>query len=257
MFKRKQGSLCYNWLKRKTMEFLFEGAISVKACILSGKRKVNRVLVDKDKYDRNLSFILRQAENRGIQVQKVSRSEIDALASGSTHGGIVCYAEEREYVQPEDLKGRKFLAILEGIEDPFNFGYCLRSLMAAGCEGVLVNQRNWFESAGVIAKSSAGASEYMDVCPVEDWTAALSTLKEEYVILAAQRKDAIDLYDADLRRPLILAIGGEKRGLSNAVNNMADQNIFIPYANDFRNALNASSAVSVMAFEILRQNRGK
>ena len=238
------------------MEFLFEGAISVKACILAGKRKVTRVLVDKNKYDRNLSFIIHQAENRQIPVEKVTREEIDALASGSTHGGIICYAQERTYADASELKGRRFLAILEGIEDPFNFGYCLRSLMAAGCEGVLVNQRNWYESAGVIAKSSAGASEYLDVCPVIDWTDTLQMLKSDYVILAAQRKDAISLYEADLTRPCILAIGGEKRGLSNAVNNMADQNVFIPYAGDFRNALNASSAVSVMAFEIFRQNQG-
>ena len=235
------------------MEYIFEGAISTKAVLQNGKREVREVIIDKNKNDRDLSFIIRLAREKDIPVLEKERSEIDALAQGKTHGGILCIAKERIFSKAEELKGRSFLAILEGIEDPFNFGYCLRSLKAFGCEGILVSPRNWYSSASVIAKSSAGASEYLDVAEVEDWKSTLEELKKEYMVVCANRRNAISLYEADLRKPLILAIGGEKRGLSRAVEDASDRNVYIPYGSEFRNALNASSAASVFAYEIMRQ----
>ena len=149
-----------------------------------------------------------------------------------------------------------FLAILEGIEDPFNFAYALRTLYAAGCSGVLLNERNWAHQDGLIAKSSAGASEYIRLIDCKDMENTLEICKEKGCTLyCAMRKDAIEMYDADYTKPFILAIGGEKRGLSKIVLNQSDQNIMIPYANDFKNALNASSAVAAVAFEVVRQRK--
>ncbi len=239
------------------MEYLFEGNISVKAAILAGYRPITKVLADSTKIDRDTSFILAKAYERNIEVIKCDRQTIDEVAMGNSHGGLIAYGEERQYQTVDDLRGKNFLALLEGIEDPFNFAYCLRSLYAAGCEGVIVNKRNWFSEASVIAKSSAGASEYLAVVATENPDQRIKELKPEYRVVAADRKDAIPLYQANLKDPLILCIGGEKRGLSRKVMNQVDQNIYIPYDSEFRNALNACSAVSVAAFEILRQRNYK
>ncbi len=239
------------------MEYLFEGAISVKAVLQAGKRQVTRILIDEKKRDRDTSFLLHLAKEKGIVAERVAREEIDALASGSTHGGVLCYASERTYETLDEFRGKNFLAILEGVEDPFNYGYCLRSLKAFGCEGILVNERNWYESAGVIAKSSAGASEFLNVYVTHDMAETLSELKKEYQVVAANRRNAVSLFDADFSKPLILAIGGEKRGLSRAVEDSADLNVYIPYDSDFRNALNASSAASVFAYEVCKAKRSK
>ena len=67
------------------------------------------------------------------------------------------------------------------------------------------------------------------------------------------RKNAIPYTEADFRKPVLLCIGGEMRGLSQAVLKQSDQNIYIPYGSDFRNALNASAAAAVLGFEVLRQ----
>ena len=242
--------MCYN---AGAMDHLFEGAISTKAVLQSGKRKVSRVLIDKEKSSRDISFILTLAREKEVEIERVKREEIDALTEGNTHGGIICYAEERSYSSLEDFKGRSFLALLEGIEDPFNFGYCLRSLKAFGCEGILVSERNWYSAAGAIARSSAGASEWLDVVQVSDWNQALKELRKEYKVVSANRRNAIPLVEADLKEPLIIAIGGEKRGLSRAVEENTDVNVYIPYAGDFRNALNASAAAAVFGYEVMRQ----
>ena len=240
------------------MKILFEGSLSVKAVILSGKREVFDVLIDERKKDRDTAFIIRKAEEKGISVKTMPRSEIDLLASGKTHGGVLCTASERIYDKLEDCFQDKnpFLAILEGIEDPFNFAYALRTLYAAGCSGVLLNGRNWTQQDNLIAKSSAGASEYIRLIDCENMEKTLLDCKQKGCqVYCAMRKDAVEMYDVDYTGPFVLAIGGEKRGLSKLVLNQSNQNIMIPYANDFKNALNASSAVAAVAFEVVRQRR--
>lgn len=69
----------------------------------------------------------------------------------------------------------------------------------------------------------------------------------------AQRSDAIDYFDADFNQPIVLAIGGELRGLSRDVLEQSDQNIVIPYARPVRSALNGTSAVAAISFEVVRQ----
>ncbi len=240
------------------MEILFEGALSVKAVILAGKRNVSCVMIDDRKKDRDTAFIIRKAQERGILVKRMPREEIENLASGKTHGGILCTASERVYDHLEDCfkDSQPFLAILEGIEDPFNFAYALRTLYAAGCSGVLVSGRNWTMQDSLIAKSSAGASEYIRLVDCSDLAETIKICKEKgCCVYCAMRKDAVEMYDVNYSSPFIMAIGGEKRGLSHDVLDHSDQNIMIPYANDFKNALNASSAVAAIAFEVVRQRR--
>lgn len=237
---------------------ILEGNVSVKAAVLGGKRNVTKIMADRLKHDKDTSFILHQAENRGILIERRSREEIDAIASGRTHGGLIAEASERTYQKTEEVLQKKdpFFAIVEGVEDPFNLGYVIRSLYSAGCDGLFLDQRNWQNAESVILKSSAGAFEYLDIIMSEDLCADIRKMKQKGIrTYAAMRKDAVEYFDADLKRPLLVAIGGEMRGLSSSVRREIETNIYIPYANDFRNALNASGAVAAIAFEVMRQNR--
>ncbi len=144
----------------------FEGNLSVKAALLAGNRTVKEIWIDAKKKDRDISFIENQAKKRNVAVKKVERSKIDEIATGKTHGGVLCFADERKKQTIEDcLKVEKpFVAVLEGIEDPFNLGYALRTLYAAGCNGVILPDRDWSKVESTIVKSSAGASEYINLC---------------------------------------------------------------------------------------------
>ncbi len=240
------------------MMLCFEGKVSVKALLLAKKREVIEVWVDKNKDDKDTHFICSVAKRNAIPLLQKTREEIDAVASGKTHGGVICFAKNRKYQNLAACLSVKkpFIALIEGIEDPFNLGYVLRTLYSAGCSGVLMNSRDWSSVDPVITKSSAGASEYINVCMVEDLSKAIQDCKEAGCICySAMRKEAISYYDADFNQPLLLAVGGEMRGLSKVVLQASDQNIYIPYANDFRNALNASSAVAALSFEVVRQRR--
>ncbi len=236
---------------------IVEGSLSVKAVLLAKNREVVEILVDEKKMDKDTNFILAKAYEANVKVTKVNREVIDAQATGKTHGGILAKVNSRNYQKIEDCFDEDaFICILEGVEDPFNLGYALRTLYSAGCTGVLLANRDWSYSESTILKSSAGASEYIKICLSDDLAADIKLFKKQgYSCFAAMRKDAVSYFDVDYTGPCVLAIGGEMRGLSKNVLAEIEQNIYIPYANDFRNALNASSAVAAISFEIVRQRR--
>lgn len=236
---------------------ILEGSVSVKAAILAGRREITKLVVDKKKKDHDTSFLLHRAQERNIPITFASRETIDEMSEGRTHGGILCEASARVYQTKEDtLKGNPFVVLVEGVEDPFNLGYIARSLYSAGCTGLILRERKWDEAEKVILRSSAGAFDFMNVVMSVDLPEIIRFYKENgFTTYAAMRKDAISYLDADYTQKTFLAIGGEMRGLSSSTLKEVDQNIFIPYANDFRNALNASGAASVLGFEVFRQRR--
>jgi len=239
---------------------VLEGSISVKAALEAGRREIFEILEDGRKGDRNRNYILNLARKKQIPVRTVSGEEIASMAEGNSHGGILALTGDREYQTAEELFSAKepFLALLEGIEDPYNFGGALRSLYAAGVTGVLVPERNWCSAAGIVTKASAGASEFLPVAAIKDWDGTLRLAKEREIrILCAERKNAISLYEGDLTGPILLVFGGEMRGISAKIMAHADQNLFLPYGSDFRNALSANSAAAVFAFEAFRQRSAK
>ncbi len=237
---------------------ILEGKVSVKAAMLGGHRRVDRILMDSRKHDKDTHFIEQKAKELGIEVLRKPRAELDAMAEGCTHGGILAEAEGRQNQSLETCLAKEtpFLALLEGVEDPYNLGYVMRSLYSAGCDGLLLETRDWARSEPVIMKASAGACEYLNIVCCKDPAEAIHACRNKGLkAYAAMRRDAVPYFEADFTMPLILCIGGEMRGLSASVLKEADQNIFIPYANDFRNALNAAGASAALSFEILRQRQ--
>ena len=237
-------------------ELILEGAISVKAALEAGRREIYEIFTDKRKPDRNRNYILNLAKEKEIKITYTSPEVISELAGGTSHGGLLAKAGDRTYQTLEELLSPQvpFLALLEGIEDPYNFGGALRSLYAAGVSGVLVPERNWCSAAGVVAKASAGASEFLNIASVCDWDECLQQIKDRGVrVLCAERKDAVSIYESNLTGSLMLVFGGEMRGISSKILKYADQRVFLPYGSDFRNALSANSAAAVFAFEAYRQ----
>ncbi len=241
-------------------EVLLEGAISVKAALEGGSRTVLEIGVDQKKRSRDFGYILNLAHRKNVPVTPMSKEEIDRVCPDGSSGGIFARAGARTYLEPSELLQvpQPFIVLLEGIEDPFNYGYAVRSAYAAGATGLLIPPRTWENAEGTVIRSSAGASEKIPTATAKDFAPFLEEAHTRNVrILAADRRDAVPLYGTDLTGPILLAIGGRLRGLSRSVYDRADQRVYIPYGNDFRNALTASGACAVMAFEALRQRMEK
>lgn len=232
-----------------------EGGISVKAAMLGGKRNVEAIVLDETRHDKDAHFIERKAAELSIPLQKLPRHAIDEMAEGRTHGGVLARVGKRIYQEKEDtLVDMPLLALVEGVEDPFNLGYIMRSLYSAGCTGLLLRNRDWSNAESTILKSSAGAFEYLNVVLSDDLAKDVQWYKQQGVkAYAAMRKDALPYWQKNYSVPCLVAIGGEMRGLSSGVLKEMDENIYIPYANDFRAALNAAGACAAIFFEAFRQ----
>jgi 23S rRNA (guanosine2251-2'-O)-methyltransferase len=239
---------------------VLEGVIAVRAALHARSRELHRILIRVGRDDRTVVQLEDRARASGVAVEQVSAEEIDAVASGTTHGGVVALAGPRRFVSVEELGAGEtapFLALLDGIEDPFNFGYALRSLYAAGAHGAVLGPRNWMSAAGTVGRASAGASELLPLAVAEPLEAvAHCSARGLAIVCAAAERGARPVYKADLRRPLLLVIGGERRGISRTVLSRADVVVQIPYGRDFRGSLGTTSAAAVLAFEVLRQRRG-
>jgi 23S rRNA (guanosine2251-2'-O)-methyltransferase len=239
---------------------VLEGQISIEAALQAGSREVHRILIRRDKpEDAALSRLLQRARAKGVPVQRVSQATIAEHATGQSHGGVIALVGPRRFLALEDLVARKVrpcVVMLDGVEDPFNFGDATRSLYAAGIDGLVVRPRNWTSAAGIVGRASAGASELMPMAVAETALDAAAFFRARGLALAcAVKRRAISIYEADLSGALFLVIGGEKRGISRALVDQADLLLQIPYGRPFAASLGTAAATAVMAFEIQRQRR--
>ncbi|MCR5066930.1 MAG: RNA methyltransferase [Erysipelotrichaceae bacterium] len=237
---------------------IIEGAIATKAALASKYRRVNKIYISYNKSGSDVTYITHQASMKHIEVEKVTPDKIDQLACGKTHGGIIAEVSERKLQSLTSLLYREkpFLALIEGVEDSYNLGYVIRSLYAFGCDGIILKDHIVDFDDSTIIKSSAGASEMLPICHIGDLQMALDVLRENgiRVISAYRGGDPICLYDYDFtQKGILICLGGPMRGLSRVILDNSDDFIYIPYANDFRNALNGASAMAVIASEVFRQ----
>ncbi len=243
---------------------IMEGMISFRAVIRGieskvSDRKIEKVVFDttrKKNLKGHLSYIRAMSAKYNFDIEEVTKDEIDSLAIGSSHGGILTFTSERTLPTLCNIPQKDgFYVLLNGIEDPYNFGYALRSLYAAGVDGIIVGKRNWMSAAGVVCRASAGASEEMPIYVSESETEAANLFqKNGYRLVAADLENSTPMTKADLKKPLLLAIGGEKRGLASELLAMADEIVRIEYGREFKESLSAASAASILSFFVLAQN---
>lgn len=252
-----------------------EGEISILAALEARNRPIRRIIVSMDKQPDDVRQLVQAARNAGVRIERLRREQIDALADGKTHGGLIADVGERRFLSMEQLltltpalshpstlrqaqgSGERgiFIVMLDGIEDPFNFGQAVRSLYAAGVDGLVVRPRNWMSAASVVARASAGTSELMPTALADDPRIAADFFKQHGLRLATTARDrrAVSIYNVDLTPATFLVIGGEKRGMSREFMDSADVLIKIPYRRKFPHSLGTVASTSIIAFEMMRQ----
>lgn len=200
--------------------------------------------------------ILELAERRGVRVEVVRRSELSSLLSGIPHQGVALWLEDFPYADLEDVlqgEGEPFIVVLDGIEDPRNFGAIVRTAEASGVWGVIIPKRRAVGVTGVVAKASAGAVFHLPIARVSNIAQAMRKLKQKGIwFIGAEAGAGESIYDLDLRGPLALVIGSEGKGIRPLVRRECDFLVSIPMKGRI-NSLNASVAAAVLMYEVLRQ----
>ncbi len=246
---------------------VFEGLTSIRAIIKArdegiSERQINEILYDasrKDKYAREIAWLERIRKKHGFTLIEADSGRISELTLGTSHGGFVALCGERPV--PEltacDILENGFYILLDGIEDPYNFGSAVRSAYAAGADGIVLPPRNWMSAAGIVCRSSAGATELAPLFSAEPSDAIDLFRSRGYKIVAAAKENAVSMYDVSLRTPVLVMIGGEMRGISKKLMAKTDVTVRIDYGRDFPAALSAQSSAAVIAFEVYRQNHAE
>lgn len=203
-----------------------------------------------------------EARRRGIPVQEVPPAVVERLARTRAPQGVIAYAAAHRVVEVDDLlaaarnRGEApFVLLLDGIEDPGNLGAVLRSAEAAGVHGVVIPRRRAVGLTPAVAAASAGAIEHVHVAQTANLTQAIERLKTAGIwVIGADPEAPQPLYDAALRPPIAVVVGGEGRGLSRLVRERCDLLVRIPMQG-VTASLNASVAAALVLFEVRRQMR--
>ena len=250
--------------KKFTPSVVFEGMTSIRAILNGGysesnDRRITEILYDNErlsKIGKEIGYLRAISAERGFTIKATNAEHLSEICLGNSHGGIVAVCTDRKIptLKDSDIKENGFYVMIQGIEDPYNFGYSLRSLYACGCDGIILPERNWMSASGVVARSSAGASELFDMYNSEPEEAAKIFKSRGYTIVCADERTDNILGKCELKKPILLIVGGEKRGISHSLIESADILIKIEYGREFRASLSAASATTMFAYEIMRQN---
>ena len=231
---------------------------------LKAGRGINKILLAEGDKEAFASEIMNLAKERKIICQFVERSKIEAIAAGHRHQGVLAYVAPVEYAELEDIlkaaeeKGEApFLLLLDELEDPHNLGALLRTADATGVHGVLIPKHRSVPLNATVAKTSAGAIEYVPVARIGNISQTLKNLKEKGFWVAGADMDGAQAYnEADLTGALVLVVGSEGRGMSRLTKEACDFIVSMAMVGRI-NSLNASVAGSILMYESMRQRLAK
>jgi 23S rRNA (guanosine2251-2'-O)-methyltransferase len=235
---------------------LIFGIYPVTEALRAGKVKVIRVA---ERHDGRLRALIEIAERRGVSVRRVAAAELDRAARGGAHQGVVADVHDSASVSVEELAsastGAPLIVVLDGIEDPHNVGAILRTVDAAGADGVVRQSRHAASLGGAAAKASAGAVAHVKIAEVVNIARALECLKQVGVWTVGLAPDAARSYDEiDYRLPTAIVVGAEGTGLRRLVRERCDWIVSIPMRGHVQ-SLNVSAAAAITLFEAVRQRR--
>jgi 23S rRNA (guanosine2251-2'-O)-methyltransferase len=236
-----------------------EGRQSVLAALDARQRRFEIILVSHQAHAEKVQDVLDLAAKRGVPVKRVDSRELSAMSHGKTHGGVVAVVSPKPRLAGGDLpellaalERPPLLLLLEGIDDARNLGFTLRTADALGADAVLVKKHLWdFDSADV-ARSSSGAFERLPLVQIDAVEPLAALQRQGLKLIGCIAGTRRTIHEADLTAGTILAIGGEKRGLSAAVRSLCDQNVRIPTARP-HSSLALSHAAAIVLAEAARQ----
>lgn len=232
------------------------GRLPVLACLQAGKRRAETLYIYRGATD--IHSILDNAGH--TPVKRVERKALDQLSGGVVHQGVVLRAAPLQVLSLDDwlcahVEPEQALVILDGIQDPQNFGGIARSAAACGAAGILFAKDRAAPITAAAMKAAAGGMEYIDLVQVTNLARALVRLKEGGFWLAALDAGATQpLWDANLKGRIAFIIGSEGEGIRHLVRQQADFALSIPIAGEIA-SLNASVSAGIILAEWLRQHR--
>lgn len=243
-------------------EFTIEGRNAVMEAFRA-KKPIDRLFILDGCQDGPVKSIIREAKKGDTIISFVTKERLDQISEAGKHQGVIAYAAAYEYAEIEDMfklaeeKGEDpFIIFLDNIEDPHNLGAMIRTANQAGAHGIVIPKRRAVGLTATVAKVSAGAINYVPVAKVTNLGNTMEELKERGMWFVCADMDGEVMYNMNLTGPIGLVIGSEGDGVGRLVKEKCDLVARIPMKGDI-DSLNASVAMGVLSFEIVRQRMMK
>lgn len=236
---------------------LIYGLLPVLEALRANPRRIDRIVVAEGAREHRLREINDLARVNGIRVERLPRENFNRLVGDVNHQGVFAHAASADYVSPDEILDDAgeipLLVLLDGVEDPRNLGAVLRTAECAGVDGVLIPERRAVGLTETVAKSAAGATEYVKVAKVQNLNRLIDHLKERNIwVVGTSGEAAKDYTEWDWRLPTALVLGSEGSGLHRLVAEKCDILVKIPMHGKIE-SLNVSVAAGVILFEARRQ----
>jgi 23S rRNA (guanosine2251-2'-O)-methyltransferase len=223
---------------------------------LRARRALEKVLIAKGAAGPRLQEIIDLCRAQDVPVRFEPRETLDRAAKGVAHQNVIAFGSARGYVELNDvIQGAELLVVLDGVEDPHNFGAIIRTAHAVGANAVVVPERRAAPLTETVDRAAAGALEYLPVARVTNIAQALDRLKENGFWIYGLDERGTELYDhVPYNSPTAIVLGGEGKGLHQNVGKHCDALVRIPMAGAV-SSLNVSVATGVVLFEWRRRSR--
>jgi 23S rRNA (guanosine2251-2'-O)-methyltransferase len=238
---------------------LIGGFHAVLAALEDAQDKPFEILLAEGRDDERTRRVRKFANEHGVRLRIVGRSDLDLKAPGLRHQGVLAYVPERAF-DAEDLLYRPaepqhLLLVLDGVQDPHNLGACLRTAEAVGVTAVIIPKDRSAGLTAVARKAAAGAAERVPLVAVTNLARTLARLKElGYWVTGLAGEGQETVFDVDLTGPVALVMGAEAEGLRRLTRDSCDRLVRIPMRGKIE-SLNVSVAAAVCLYEAFRQRQ--
>lgn len=222
---------------------------------LRARRPLDKVLIAKGASGPRIQEIIDLCRNQSVPVRFEARELLDRTSKGVPHQGAIAFGAIHGFADLSDIVERGgLLIILDGIEDPHNLGAIIRTTHAAGASAVIIPERRSAPLTETVERAAAGALEYLPVVRITNVNQTLERLKKSGFWIYGLDERGSELYDeVDYASPTAIVLGGEGKGLHQAVQKHCDFLVRIPMAGAV-SSLNVSVAAGIVLFECRRKH---
>ena len=225
--------------------------------LLKTDKTIEKILLERGAQG-SLGRIFAMAREKGVRVQFVTKEALDRESREKRHQGVIAFTTDYEYADLYDILSEKessLIILCDGIEDVHNLGSILRVAECAGADGVVIPKARGASVTEAVVRISAGAAEHMKVAKVASLNAAIETLKSRGYWVYALEAGGESIYYCDLKGKVALVVGGEDSGVRRLTRETCDKVLSLPLFGKV-NSLNASVALGIAAYEVVRARLG-
>jgi 23S rRNA (guanosine2251-2'-O)-methyltransferase len=233
------------------------GVLPVLEALRAGARRIDRILVAEGARDSRLREVFEAARRARVPIRHEPRVSLDRISHNANHQGVIAVTWAATFADADDLLNKvsseTIFILLDGVEDPHNLGAIIRTAECGGASAVIIPERRAVHLTETVAKSSAGAIEYLPVARVTNLASFISELKKRNIwVVGVESSGTIEYNKFDFRGATALVFGSEGGGLHRLVRERCDAIVSIPMHGKV-SSLNVSVAVGIVLFEAIGQ----